>query len=86
MERKSCIDEIIKKYITESKKMDEAVSIVRRRLTKKEFKVLLYGCKDDMVINDIIKRLNLNEERYIKLYNSALKKIKVLAESNELNI
>ena len=86
MEKQRCIYEILRRYIEDIEKMDEAVLVVRRKLTKKEYKILLYGCDEDSVDGEIAERLNLDKVRYLKLYNSALKKITRLAEYNEFNL
>lgn len=82
MAQKICIYEILEGYTKEH--TEESILIIRKKLTKKEYKILLYGCEEDIQIQDIMDRLNLNEERYQQLIDSALWKIKVLAQSNKL--
>ena len=84
MKGKSCIYQIVEQYIDNQEDMDEYILTIRRRLTKKEYKILLFGCEENIDVTDIIDRLNLDERRYKDLYKSALKKIEILIESNTL--
>ncbi len=84
MKEKNCIYHIIEQYMDSRDKRDEYILTIRRKLTKKEYKILLFGCEENIDVTDIIDRLNLDERRYKDLYKSALKKIEILIESNTL--
>ena len=84
MDKIECIYDILREFSTDETKIEEYILIIRKKLTKKEYKILLYGCKESS-IQDIASRLNLDIDRYQKLYKSALAKIDLLIKTNQFN-
>lgn len=48
--------------------------ILKKRLTKKEFKILLYSC-EDMSDLELMEKLSLDEKRFNEVKTKALKKV-----------
>ena len=86
MSKKICIYELIKDFVSDEAKQDELIFMIRRKLTKKEYKILQLACENNMDITDIMNKLNLDEDRYIFLLNSALSKIEKINNRGEFNI
>lgn len=64
---------------------DELKAILKRRLTKKEFK--FYGMKNDSIsAEEIVKALDLNEKRYEEMNITVIKKINSEKVKNELTL
>jgi hypothetical protein len=68
------LEKSIKKLTAPLKKEDALIMILKRRLTKKEFKILKYMVED---IAEEVQRekLSLDEKRYQEVKTKALKKI-----------
>ncbi len=64
----------IKKLSAPLKSEVELREILKRRLTKKEFKILTY-LLDEMPIEQQLKKLSLDEKRYEEVKTKALKKV-----------
>lgn len=77
-----CMHYGVKKSNTNVSTIKEITKLIKRDLTKKEFKVLfLYANESDETVQE---RLNIDEETHVKLYNQAVHKIKKDNFKNEV--
>ena len=68
------IEKHIKKLVNSLKEEDELLQILKRKLTKKELK-LLSGWAKDVPTETIQKELSLDEEQYATLSTKLIKKL-----------
>ncbi len=68
------IEKHIKKLVRPLKAEEELTEVLRVKLTKKEFK-LLKSWADEIPIEELQARLNLDEERYGELSGKLIKKL-----------
>ncbi len=64
----------IKKLTTPLKNEDELIAILKKRLTKKEFKVLMMTV-ENAPKQEQLQKLSLDEKRYDEVKTKALKKV-----------
>jgi len=64
----------IKKLVRPLKEENELKTVLKTKLTKKEFK-LLDCLANNCDINELKSKLNLDEERYKELYEKLIKKL-----------
>ncbi|HIP03092.1 MAG TPA: hypothetical protein EYG75_06215 [Campylobacterales bacterium] len=64
----------IKKLTSPLKNEDELIEILKRRLTKKEFKILMMSV-ENRPKEEQLKKLSLDEKRYDEVKTKALKKV-----------
>ena len=79
------LEENIKKLTTELKNEEELRSILKRKLTKKEYKVLCF-IVDETPKDEQLQKLSLDEERYEEVKTKAFKKINFSQLKQELMI
>jgi len=68
------VEKHIRKLIKPLKEEDELRTLLKVKLTKKEFKVLNNWAKDE-AIEPLLEKLSLNEERYGELSVKLIKKL-----------
>ncbi len=68
------LEENIKKLTSPLRDEESLKEILKKRLTKKEFKVLMYLC-DDVTKDEQMEKLSLDEKRYEEVKTKALKKV-----------
>ncbi len=68
------LEENIKKLTSALKDEETLREILKKRLTKKEFKILMYMC-DDVTTQQQMEKLSLSEKRYEEVKTKALKKV-----------
>ncbi len=76
------MNSIIRLFGTQEK---EIQILIRKRLTKKEFKIIKFML-DDRDAEDVMRKLNLDQERYDELKKSALKKLQNIDETLSQNL
>jgi len=64
----------IKKLTSPLKNEDELIEVLKRKLTKKEFKVLMLTV-ENAPKEEQLKKLSLDEKRYDEVKTKALKKV-----------
>lgn len=64
----------IEKLVGTLKSEDELKEVLKRKFTKKEFKVFV-AMEDKKDVKDIAKEINDEEDRVLELYKSACKKL-----------
>jgi hypothetical protein len=50
---------------------------LKRRLTKKEYKILLYAFENSEISDEMLAKLSLDQERYKELLRSSKKKVTI---------
>ncbi len=68
------LEENIKKLNSPLKSEDELIEILKKRLTKKEFKLVML-LVDETSKEEQMKKLSLDEKRYDEVRTKALKKV-----------
>ena len=68
------IEKHIKKLVNPLKEEEALLEILKRKLTKKELKLLKYWA-NDVSIEEIEKLLSLDNEKYAKLSGKLIKKL-----------
>ncbi len=68
------LQKYIKKLIKPLKDEEELIPVLRKRLTKKEYK-LLQMATDERPLDQIYAKLNIEEESYTALKNKLIKKV-----------
>lgn len=68
------LEKNIKKLPFSLKSEDELIEVLRRKLTKKEYKTLLF-IAEDLPLDEQLKKLSLDEKRYEEVKVKAFKKI-----------
>lgn len=74
MDFKTIILPHIEKLVGELKENNELKEVLKRRFTKKEYKVFI-GIEEGIEIEDLSKQLGDDEDRINELYKSACKKL-----------
>jgi len=69
------MDKLIEKPLGEYRSDTEVDLVLRRRLTKKEYKVFFAELLGESDRSSLMEKLNLDEKRYGKLWENAKKKI-----------
>ena len=64
----------IKKLTSPLKSEEELISILKKRLTKKEFKVMMF-LVEELPKEEQLQELSLDEKRYEEVKTKALKKV-----------
>jgi hypothetical protein len=75
----------IKKLTSPLKNEDELIMILKKRLTKKEFKILMFTL-ENLPKEEQLQKLSLDEKRYEEVRNKAFKKINFHDLKEELMI
>jgi reverse gyrase len=75
----------IKKLTSPLKNEDELILILKKRLTKKEFKVLIFTL-ENLPLDEQLKKLSLDKKRYKEIKTKAFKKINFHDLKEELMI
>ena len=75
----------IKKLTSPLKNEDELIEVLKRKLTKKEFKVLMLTV-ENMPKEEQLKKLSLDEKRYDEVKTKALKKVNFNELKEELMV
>jgi hypothetical protein len=68
------VEKNIKKLTTPLKTQEELIAVLRRKLTKKEYKILCF-IAEDLSLDEQLKKLSLDEKRYEEVKIKAFKKI-----------
>lgn len=74
MDLKEVVLPHIEKLVGELKSNDELKEVLKRRFTKKEYKIFI-SLEEGIKIEDIEKQIGDTKERIEKLYKSACKKL-----------
>ncbi len=70
----SLLEKHINKLASPLKDEEELLTILKKRLTKKEFKILMF-LADETAEEIQLEKLNLDEKRYQEVKTKALKKV-----------
>ncbi len=79
------LNEVIKKRSLPLKSEDEIIAILKRRLTKKEFKILTFLAQN-IPQNEQCQKLSLDDSRYAEVKTKALKKVNFHSLKSELMV
>jgi len=79
------IEKHIKKLNSPLKKEDELKEILKRRLTKKELKILL-AWADNQELTPLLEKLNIDSNRYNSIRENIIKKLNQEKLKQEITI
>jgi len=79
------IEKYIKKLNSPLKKEDELKEILKRRLTKKELKILL-AWADNQDLTPLLEKLNIDSNRYDSIRENIIKKLNQEKLKQEITI